>query len=222
MAITPVSYARTFQHTDWIDNQDRVQAGGDSGFNGRFHGIENEFDTLSGVVAAVNTDVSALAAQIVALQAQLGALGQIVQAPVTIGLVPTTVPFNPGAPTSNWSLMSWSATSAGQPVGSFAAVQAGQTLADGVLPLALPKGVKMTNLTVLGSTSSGTMQTAIIQELRAAPYTKTPIVTVNGFASAGIANAPVFDSSLYLYYIHALVLNSVDAQLRGFQITYQP
>lgn len=219
----PIAYTRSFQHTDWVDNVDRVQAGGDSGFNGRFHGLEAEFDALSGVVTQVNTGINTINTDIVAIKAQLAALGQVVQAPVTIGLLPAMVPFNPGAPQTNWSLINWSATVAAQPAGTFVRLQLGMTGADGVLPLALPNGVKMSNLTVLGSSNTGVMTTDLVQELRAQPYTRTTLTTVNGFASAAIANAPVVNSSIYLYYIHAYIVgNAQDVQLRGFQITYQP
>jgi len=47
MAIT---YTPQFKHQDWIDNVDRVAAGGDNGFNARFHALEAEFTNLSKVV----------------------------------------------------------------------------------------------------------------------------------------------------------------------------
>ncbi|MEU4077857.1 hypothetical protein DEJ45_01190 [Streptomyces venezuelae] len=36
-------YVPQFSHKDWIDNQDRVQAGGENGLNSRFHQLEAEF-----------------------------------------------------------------------------------------------------------------------------------------------------------------------------------
>jgi len=45
MDISP--YTPSFSHTDWIDNRDRVQAGGDNGFNARFHALEAEFALLA-------------------------------------------------------------------------------------------------------------------------------------------------------------------------------
>ena len=49
-----ITYTRTFQHVDWIDNEDVVQAGGEKGFNQKFHDLEAEFDTLSSVVGQIN------------------------------------------------------------------------------------------------------------------------------------------------------------------------
>jgi hypothetical protein len=53
-----ISYARTFTHEDWIENEDVVQASGEKGFNRRFHGIENEFDTLANVVTTIDTKIN--------------------------------------------------------------------------------------------------------------------------------------------------------------------
>jgi len=46
-----VTYKRNFQHQDWIDNEDIVQAGGPRGFNVEFHHLEGEFDAIAGVVS---------------------------------------------------------------------------------------------------------------------------------------------------------------------------
>jgi hypothetical protein len=53
-----ISYNRTFQHQDWIDNQDIVQASGERGFNVEFHAVETEFDNISGVIAEVNAGLT--------------------------------------------------------------------------------------------------------------------------------------------------------------------
>jgi hypothetical protein len=50
-----IVYNRTFQHVDWIDNEDVVQAGGEKGFNQKFHDLEAELDKLATVFTAINT-----------------------------------------------------------------------------------------------------------------------------------------------------------------------
>lgn len=50
-----ISYTPGFKHTDWVDNVDRVRAGGDNGFNVRFHALETEFTRISEVFAQVAT-----------------------------------------------------------------------------------------------------------------------------------------------------------------------
>jgi hypothetical protein len=57
MAIT---YTSGFQHADWIDNVDRVQAAGDNGFNVRFHDLEDEFDKISDAVKLISDALQAL------------------------------------------------------------------------------------------------------------------------------------------------------------------
>jgi hypothetical protein len=53
-----ISYTRTFTHVDWIDNEDVVQAGGDKGFNQKFHGLEAELDAISSTFSAANTEIN--------------------------------------------------------------------------------------------------------------------------------------------------------------------
>lgn len=54
-----ITYARSFQHQDWIDNEDIVQAGGERGFNPEFHALEAEFDKIGGVVGQLNANLGA-------------------------------------------------------------------------------------------------------------------------------------------------------------------
>jgi hypothetical protein len=56
----PTGYTRQFQHKDWIDFVDPVQAGGDNGFNQRFHALENEFDLISTAITSVDSAVTDL------------------------------------------------------------------------------------------------------------------------------------------------------------------
>jgi hypothetical protein len=53
-----ISYTRTFTHADWIDNKDVVQAGGENGFNQKFHGLESELDQISSTFAETNTAIN--------------------------------------------------------------------------------------------------------------------------------------------------------------------
>ena len=54
-----ITYARNYKHTDWIDNEDIVQAGGERGFNIEFHALEGEFDTIAGVVSQISAGLGA-------------------------------------------------------------------------------------------------------------------------------------------------------------------
>lgn len=46
-------YTRVYTHQDWTDNVDRVQAGGDHGFNAEFRNIEAEFDAVSSAISGL-------------------------------------------------------------------------------------------------------------------------------------------------------------------------
>ena len=56
----PIDYQPNFQHQEWVDNQDRVMAGGANGFNVRFNAIEAEFQTLSQLFVQVSDALAAL------------------------------------------------------------------------------------------------------------------------------------------------------------------
>lgn len=56
----PTGYTRQFQHQDWVDFVDPVQAGGDNGFNERFHALEAEFDLISAAITSVDNTVTAI------------------------------------------------------------------------------------------------------------------------------------------------------------------
>jgi hypothetical protein len=210
----PISYTRAFQHSpEWIDNVDRVQAGGDNGFNARFHAVEAEFDSIETVVQDIDSAISSL--------------GQVVTAPITVGLTPTVEPYRGNL--QPWSAVVWSRVIGGVPQGTFVEKPAGNDHAFGVLPLNLPNGVKLQSLKVLGEQTGGTMTTELVRELRVSPFDKTTLVTVTGFGAAGaspttIPGAPTFTGDTHLFYLFARIENAAnfDAKLRGFQITYQP
>ncbi|UPJ53424.1 hypothetical protein IVB30_20170 [Bradyrhizobium sp. 200] len=51
-AIPP--FTPTFEHQDWIDNLDRVTAGGPNGFNGRFNALQTDLNRIVQTFQAVN------------------------------------------------------------------------------------------------------------------------------------------------------------------------
>jgi hypothetical protein len=58
--VAPTSYARQFQHTDWIDFVDPVQAGGGNGFNERFHALESEFDLIAAAITSADASIAGI------------------------------------------------------------------------------------------------------------------------------------------------------------------
>jgi hypothetical protein len=49
-----VSFTPTFHHSDYVDNRDRVQAGGPNGFNARFRALETDLSKLSTAITDVD------------------------------------------------------------------------------------------------------------------------------------------------------------------------
>jgi hypothetical protein len=128
-----ITYTRAFQHVDWIDNEDVVQAGGEKGFNQKFHDLEAEFDTLSNVIGLINASL-------------------IITSPIqTLTFAPG---FFPNGTAPQWSQSNGSAVKA-----------AGQTGADGFMPLQLPDGFKLQSMTAIGE-KSGNVGSFIVQLVR--------------------------------------------------------
>jgi hypothetical protein len=209
-----VTYTPGFQHEDWVDNVDRVQAGGPNGFNLRFNTIEAEFQKIEQAVQTIDT--------------ALGSLGQQVRAPITVGLTPILLPFGANPP---WSAISWSRVSGGVPLGTFVEKPTAQDQAWGVLPLNLPNGVRLTQLKPLGEqTGAGDVNTDLFQESRTDPFTRATLVTIPGFGGGATAPTPIpgtptFDAAANLYYLLVRVQNAPAGstmRFRGVQLTYQP
>jgi hypothetical protein len=67
----PSKYAVGFHHTDWLDNVDRVQAGGANGFNQRFRSLETEFVSIQHVMDNVGLVAKELQAAIESIENRL-------------------------------------------------------------------------------------------------------------------------------------------------------
>lgn len=83
--MSSISFTPKFHHTDYVDNRDRVQAGGPNGFNARFQALEADLDKLSEVI----TEVSA------ALQVRL-AFADLIEQSVTVPAVTAGPPSTGG------------------------------------------------------------------------------------------------------------------------------
>src|SRR5436305_955802 len=91
-----IIYTPSFTHRDWIDNEDRVQAGGENGFNVRFNALAAELKELSAVIAQINGSIaqnSASVAQIDGSIAQIKA--GLANASAAIGSPTMTLTFTP-------------------------------------------------------------------------------------------------------------------------------
>jgi hypothetical protein len=131
-----ISYIPAFQHQPWIDNVDRVSAGGPNGVNRRFDDLRAEFDTLANVIKQIND--------------ALVALGQ--KPPpqdVKITLTPNLVPV--GGSQVGWNHRA-----------GLAEKPAGQTSAHGMMSVEFPNGARIRGLRVSGrNAGAGSLRVAL-------------------------------------------------------------
>ncbi|MEV3912622.1 hypothetical protein [Streptomyces canus] len=133
-------YVPKFSHSDWIDNEDRVQAGGENGFNIRFHKLEAEFAALA---------MNHLNPLIVSLSNSETCLSLI---PILAPSDPVQ-PGTPAPPPKHWEL-----------VNDVAQKPATATEAHGIMNISLPDGVEIKSLLMTGSRQpAGPMPTAFLR-----------------------------------------------------------
>jgi hypothetical protein len=136
MAFT-LSFAPTFQHEDWIDNQDRVQAAGDNGFNVRFNLIKADLADLATTVGEINV-----------------ALNQLGQGPPSREVPIAVAPVLTSTGTEGWA----------HRIG-FAEKPADQTSAAGMATVQLPHGSVVTRLRATGRhAGSGSLRISLMRQ----------------------------------------------------------
>jgi hypothetical protein len=135
-------YQPVFDHQDWQDNVDIVQAGGENGFNAKFqtlkqefNALKKEFNRLSEVITQIN-----------------GSLVPVVPT-TTLTFAPN---FSVNSGETAWTLNN-----------GIASKSAGQPNANGWIPLQLPNQTRISSMAVIGdkngSVGSGSL---VVQLLR--------------------------------------------------------
>jgi hypothetical protein len=212
-----ISYTRTFDYQDKIDNVDIVSAGGDTGLNAQFHSIEAELDTISGVVGQVNQALTGQSTQLTSLQQQVSALGIAIARAVSITPVLTTVGPN-----------GWDTSTPG-----FARKPAGAVTAYGAVAVTLPAGAQVTAFRALGNnTGAGSLRLDLMaQNLNGQGQAAIIDITVTSQpAPFDITRNPVGSSGIDVidpgssYFILARLDNAGandNVFLTGFQILYK-
>jgi hypothetical protein len=198
------SYTPTnFGWQDWTDNVDRVQAGGNNGFNARFQALQAEFPLIADAIAQLN--------------AALAALSQPPPSTVTRTLTPNLLT----TAANGWAYLP-----------GVAVKPPTQTAAHGMMPVELPNGATVQTLKATGIvTGAGSLRIALVRQGIAGDASATDQLvqltpTGNPFslvANAGAQFASV-DTTQFRYYITALLDNAAagdTVQIAAFQITYQ-
>ncbi|MGX2998569.1 hypothetical protein JNUCC64_30620 [Streptomyces sp. JNUCC 64] len=204
--MSDVSFTPTFRHTAWIDNRDRVQAGGPNGFNVRFTALESDLDTLADVIAAVRAALDALGAQPPPSQRLLS-------------LSPALVAVSGTA--------AWTHDSAG-----FAVRPSNQPSVAGLMAVSFPHGARLVALRALGQNtgSAALLRVSLMRSrLSGTPQPAERLVRVSGEsnpfdARAGIDPAlATVDTAAYRYFLLATADNAASGDvvtLSAFQIEY--
>jgi hypothetical protein len=55
--MTELSFTPTFHHAEWVDNVDRIRAGGPNGFNVRLNAIEADLRTVGTIIDEIDTAI---------------------------------------------------------------------------------------------------------------------------------------------------------------------
>jgi hypothetical protein len=204
MTTFSISFTRAFTHSDWVDNVDRVEAGGDNGFNGRFHSLESDLDTISSTFDQVESALNTLGTPPGA-QTSFTAL-----APAFVATAAAAWSFRDG----------------------FAEKPGGATGANGQAALQLPHGQAVTQLRVVGlnTSVSGVLRVGLYRRTLADPGANLELIarvqpTGNPFnASANpTAGLEVVDNQHFTYFVQATLANAQPADVvtvTGIQISH--
>ncbi|MFJ7073468.1 hypothetical protein [Streptomyces sp. NPDC098781] len=192
-------YVPNFSHVDWIDNQDRVQAGGTNGFNARFHDLTAEFASLADVI---NPWIEALSPSESFLTLM----------PV---LAPRRLPLGAPGTEGGWEL-----------VGDLAQKPEGPREAHGIMNVALPEGAEIKSLRVLGEegTRTGALPTVRLQRRALEGNTAAEIVVATAFDQVFAAtDETVVRNRTHRHFITVDIVDAPDdaVKLHCFQIMYR-
>ncbi|WP_225731760.1 MULTISPECIES: hypothetical protein [unclassified Nocardia] len=137
-----ISFTRTFKHKPWVDKVDRVDAGGENGFNIRFKALEFDLDVLHDRFNDISTALNVVAAG--------GGPDR------TITVPPLFISLGPTSGAASWDLGDYRGGARGD------AHKTGSALVTGVVPVQLPQVGTLTSLTVTGtSNGSSKLQVAL-------------------------------------------------------------
>lgn len=205
--MTDIIYKRSFKHDDWIDNEDVVAAGGERGFNAKFHDLEAEFDSLSSIIAQFSSAINAL------ISAPPPQPARLTLTPAFVALI--------GAPA--WAYVEGAAVKPDQ-----------ATDAKGMVSLNLPNKARITALRAIGQNAGrGKLTVTLYRHPLASPIAPLePISSVNCSGDpfdcvVNVSNTPrsLIDGWNYNYLAVANLNGSAVEEITtitAIQISYQP
>lgn len=207
-----LGFTPTFRHTNWVDNVDRIEAGGPNGFNVRFDAIDSDLRQASTVVGQINTALGQLGTAVTVTGQQRLTPG--------LDLVPLVLPgTNPWTYDANGV-----AHGAGGTGGGVA-----------VMGLSLPEGITLVSFRAIGlySGAPAELQISLVRSLLTDASQADQLATITpatpGFTNPFDLTVPVnttfaqVDPGRYRYYVvasDALDANPAGTGLSTVQLVY--
>jgi hypothetical protein len=204
MTTFSISFTRSFTHADWVDNVDRVEAAGDNGFNGRFHSLEADLDTIGTTFGSVQNALNILGAP-PATQTQFSTLS------------PALAPIG-GSP---WSFRD-----------GFAEKPAGATSAAGQAAFPLPHGQRILEFRAVGinNSAAASLRVTLLRRQLADPSASSQAVAIvsgtgNPFtvSAAPAQGLETIDNQNFTYFVIAQLSGALAADavaVTAFQVTH--
>lgn len=201
--MTDISFTPTFKHVAWVDNRDRVAAGGQNGFNVRFDAIQKDLETLSTVVGLIDVGIKAA--------------GQHPAVPRLLSLAPAFVAL---PPSTAWSLNRF---------GVAVRHATSDTDVTGLLNIAPPDGAKLMNFRATGQNSgAGTLAITLYRSPLMDTATRDPLaqVTATGTFGDPVGITPgkeKVDMTAFRYFVTASLTGAADGDsinITSIQLTY--
>ncbi|MFI6704346.1 hypothetical protein ACIBJC_36355 [Streptomyces sp. NPDC050509] len=201
--MTDISFVPTFKHLAWVDNRDRVAAGGQNGFNVRFDAIQKDLEKLSTVVGDIDTSIKTA--------------GQHPAVPRLLSLAPAFVAL---PPSTAWSLNRYGV-----------AVRHATSDSDvtGLLNVAPPDGARLVNFRATGQNSgAGSLAITLFRSPLTGTSSREPLaqITATGTFGDPVGITPGKDKvemTAFRYFVTATLTGAVDGDsidITSVQLTY--
>lgn len=182
--MTDIAFTPAFKHIPWVDNRDRVAAGGPNGFNIRFDTLQKDLENLSGVVKKVDEAIKASG-----------------QPPAVQRMLSVAPAFVPVAPSRGWELDSF----------GVAVRPATDVNVKGMVIVSPPDGARLKQFRAIGTNNgSGTLRITLFRAPLTSASSSELLARITGTGSyddtqAVQAGKEQIDMSAFRYFVVAQV-----------------
>jgi hypothetical protein len=206
-----ISFVPTFQHNDWVDDVDRVEAAGGNGFNVRFRAINSDLRQVSTVVGQVGAKLDTIVAN----------------PPLPLKKLTLTPLFTRG-PIGNHA---WTTTVSAGAQGVLDTTGNPPTPTTGNLDLTLEDGIQLVSLRAIGQATATTVSITLVRRSISNAAADPPLAQLIGDANPFDKTVTVdpgrnvVDLASFRYQISATTTSPVTQQpvaIGALQITYIP